>query len=118
MNFRSNTTRATINLVVLFLTIAYYYSSIHIYNMKGIVNNGTLVSGLWVKEHTFKNGTVIQNQTICLEKFNEFAKPHVIKGKDGLHYINLKQLPKQEITDNKLSHVTVLNDFFHKEESK
>ena len=74
-------------------------------------NKNTLAKGMFVKEHTFKTGTKILNVSINVADFCEFAENNMNTDTKGTKWINLKFIPRKEITEKGISHTVILNDF-------
>jgi len=71
----------------------------------------TLANGMFVKEHTFNTGTKIINLSIKAQDFYEFMKANFVEDKKGSKWVNLKLIPNKTISENKLTHTPILNDF-------
>lgn len=73
-------------------------------------NKGTLVPNMFIKEHTFKNGTTILNVSLKLPEFVEFCRENCSEDKNGSYWLNMKLLPS---SNENRSHTPILNDYFH-----
>ena len=74
-------------------------------------NKNTLAKGMFVREHTFSNGTKVLNVAINVADFCSFVKDNM--NEDG-QWINLKLIPNKNVGENKLSHTPILNDYVRK----
>ena len=62
-------------------------------------NKNTLAKGMFVREHTFSNGTKVLNVAINVADFCSFVKDNMNEGSN------------KNVGDNKLSHTPILNDY-------
>ena len=74
-------------------------------------NKNTLAKGMFVREHTFSNGTKVLNVAINVADFCSFVKDNMNEGSNDSQWINLKLIPNKNVGDNKLSHTPILNDY-------
>ena len=71
-------------------------------------NKNTLAKGMFVREHTFSNGTKVLNVAINVADFCSFVKDNM---NEDSQWINLKLIPNKNVGENKLSHTPILNDY-------
>ena len=71
----------------------------------------TLAQGMFVREHTFNNGTKVINLSINVVEFCSFATGNMNEDTKGNKWINLKLIPNKNVGENKLSHTPILNDY-------
>ena len=71
----------------------------------------TLAQGMFVREHTFNNGTKVINLAINVVEFCSFATGNMNEDTKGNKWINLKLIPNKNVGENKLSHTPILNDY-------
>ena len=71
----------------------------------------TLAQGMFVREHTFNNGTKVINLSINVVEFCSFATGNMNEDTKGNKWINLKLIPNKSVGENKLSHTPILNDY-------
>ena len=74
----------------------------------------TLAQGMFVREHTFKNGTRVMNVAINVSEFSNFILENMSEDENGNNWINLKFIPNTNVGENKLSHTPILNDYVRK----
>ena len=74
-------------------------------------NKNTLAKGMFVREHTFSNGTKVLNVAINVADFCSFVKDNMNEGSNDSQWINLKLIPNKNVGENKLSHTPILNDY-------
>ena len=74
----------------------------------------TLAQGMFVREHTFENGTTIMNVSIIVSDFSSFMLENMSEDGNGTNCINLKFIPNKTVGENKLSHTPILNDYVRK----
>jgi len=74
-------------------------------------NKNTLAKGMFVREHTFSNGTKVFNVAINVADFCSFVKDNMNEGSNDSQWINLKLIPNKNIGENKLSHTPILDDY-------
>tara|TARA_R110002020_G_scaffold1843_7_gene8452 strand:+ start:178 stop:552 length:375 start_codon:yes stop_codon:yes gene_type:complete len=74
----------------------------------------TLAQGMFVREHTFENGTRVMNVSIIVSDFSNFMLENMIEDGNGTNSINLKFIPNKTVGDNKLSHTPILSDYVRK----
>ena len=74
----------------------------------------TLAKGMFVREHTFSNGTKVLNVAINVADFCSFVKDNMNEGSNDSQWVNLKLIPNKNIGENKLSHTPILNDYIRK----
>ena len=71
----------------------------------------TLAQGMFVREHTFKNGTRVMNVAINVSEFSNFILENMSEDENGNNWVNLKFIPNTNVGENKLSHTPILNDY-------
>ena len=74
----------------------------------------TLAQGMFVREHTFKNGTRVMNVAINVSEFSNFILENMSEDENGNNWVNLKFIPNTNVGENKLSHTPILNDYVRK----
>jgi len=74
----------------------------------------TLAQGMFVREHTFENGTRVMNVSIIVSDFSNFMLENMSEDGNGTNSINLKFIPNKTVGDNKLSHTPILSDYVRK----
>ena len=74
----------------------------------------TLAQGMFVREHTFKNGTRVMNVAINVSEFSNFILENMNQDENGVNWINLKFIPNTNVGENKLSHTPILSDYVRK----
>ena len=74
----------------------------------------TLAQGMFVREHTFKNGTKVKNVSINVADFSEFLRDNMQKDDNGNYWVNLKFIPNKDIGENKLTHTPILSNYQRK----
>jgi len=74
----------------------------------------TLAQGMFVREHTFENGTRVKNVSIIVSDFSNFMLENMSEDGNGTNSINLKFIPNKTVGDNKLSHTPILSDYVRK----
>ena len=74
-------------------------------------NKNKLAQGMFVREHTFNNGTKVINLSINVVEFCSFATGNMNEDTKGNKWINLKLIPNKNVGENKLSHTPILNDY-------
>ena len=77
-------------------------------------NKNTLAQGMFVREHTFENGTRVMNVSIIVSDFSNFMLENMSEDGNGTNSINLKFIPNKTVGDNKLSHTPILSDYVRK----
>ena len=77
-------------------------------------NKNTLAQGMFVREHTFKNGTRVMNVSIIVSDFSNFMLENMSEDGNGNNCINLKFIPNKVVGENKLSHTPILSDYVRK----
>ena len=78
----------------------------------------TLAQGMFVREHTFENGTRVMNVSIIVSDFSNFMLENMSEDGNGTNSINLKFIPNKTVGDNKLSHTPILNDYVRQNAEK
>jgi hypothetical protein len=74
----------------------------------------TLAQGMFVREHTFKNGTKVKNVSINVADFSEFLRDNMQIDDKGRYWVNLRFIPNANVGENKLSHTPILTDYVRK----
>ena len=74
-------------------------------------NKNTLAKGMFVREHTFSNGTKVLNVAINVADFCSFVKDNMNEGSNDSQWVNLKLIPNKNVGENKLTHTPILNDY-------
>ena len=74
----------------------------------------TLAQGMFVREHTFKNGTKVKNVSINVADFSEFLRDNMQIDDKGRYWVNLRFIPNSNVGENKLSHTPILTDYVRK----
>ena len=74
----------------------------------------TLAQGMFVREHTFKNGTKVKNVSINVAEFTDFLRDNMQKDDKGRYWVNLRFIPNSNVGENKLSHTPILTDYVRK----
>lgn len=74
----------------------------------------TLAQGMFVREHTFENGTRVINVSIIVSDFSNFMLENMSEDGNGNNCINLKFIPNKTVGENKLSHTPILSDYVRK----